>query len=122
MWLFTRVGFFSVVKVRGGRALMVRARRRDDLAALVRFANLRAPIRFSPGADYRYRIFVSRKTWTRVAIRLARDVDYENFKGMIGREVGYDREAIYHRIWATACDLEGLPAPGRPGQPRLPVF
>lgn len=89
MWLFTEIGFFSVVAHRArADTLLVRARARADLEALrdrhlpdlELFENL--------GSDYRWRAFILRADWEHIATALAAGIDYPNFKGAPAVSVG----------------------------------
>ena len=66
-------------------SMLVRARVRRHLAALMeRFSSISArPIQVDAGTDYRYRIVVSKKTWTAIAAELANEIDYNNFKNSV---------------------------------------
>jgi hypothetical protein len=108
MWLFTRHGFFSVV--RAGRSdagqLMIRSRERRDLVNLLRFARglsikLTTPtIIATPANDYPYRVFVTEDEWPTLAATLAADVDYGNFKSEVAR-TDKAREHVYHNVWSV---------------------
>ena len=60
------------------------------------------PIWDDPHADYRYRIFVEKAVWVRIATALAEDVSYDRFKPAIDKFPG-SRE--YHDrlldVWAV---------------------
>ena len=110
MWLFTRHGFYSVVcaNADGGKGpgldpelLMVRGRRRAELEALREgFSELAGvEIVADAGADYRYRMFVPRAAWAKVAAELAAGIDYGNFKNEAARATGGDYAHALHDVW-----------------------
>lgn len=86
MWLFTKHGFFSCVK--SGEDILIRARARRHLLALRwQFRDLKKhPIEENAGTDYRYRIRTSPSRFVSLAAELAGEVDYENFKGEVGKK------------------------------------
>lgn len=128
MWLFTKVGFFSVVSKPGdGDRLTVRARVRGDLVGLKRwYLPQLGPITALKVADYPFRAQVDRKDFADAAHRIASDIDYPNFKDEVKARQGDRRAAVYHRIWADLLELE--PPPKRRGRasrglyPDLPDF
>ena len=121
MWLFTRYGFFSVVQARrveNGKVvvepdpetLMVRARRREHLDALLeRFDSLAdLEITESPGTDYRYRMIVPRSVWRMIVDGLVSDIDYTNFKSACGKTKPDDRDYVsaLHDVWQVCYGMQ----------------
>ncbi len=110
MWLFTTSGFYSIVEKPWDRktgTLTVRARVAADLDRL-RADALPAlgPTVESPGADYRFRAQAPREAVALAMARLARDLDYDNFKSAVGRAQGREREHLYHGVWSAATKLQ----------------
>ena len=104
MWIFSTVGFFSVVSAGQGN-VQVRARDRRDLERLVDTFAVRAAILDTPRADYPCRIVISQRVWLRVALGLARQAKkYTNFK-MAAAAVDPSRSRVLHEIWAASCAL-----------------
>ena len=122
MWLFTKYGFFSATCAREGDGahhrpidparIMVRARAREHLEALQRrFTDLLAgcAIFESTGTDYKYRLFVSKPTWTKIAAEMAAETDYDNFKGEVADHVdvvGRAYESALHDVWGVMFRLQ----------------
>ncbi|MFM8222112.1 MAG: hypothetical protein ACKOJF_24640 [Planctomycetaceae bacterium] len=122
MWLFTKHGFYSVVCARqedGGHGqpvdperVMVRARRREHLAALrARFPDLLdgSEILESTGTDYAFRLFAPKATWAQVMLGLAEELDYDNFKSKVARHqgrAGRDYEHALHEVWSVMNELQ----------------
>lgn len=121
MWIFTPMGFFSVVCAKvmdGGRpsttldpnTVMVRARRRSDLERLqAGYPDLASyPITEHAGTDYRYRIVAPKALWAEALNRLTAELDYGNFKGQAEREFPADREyhEALHTIWSVHRGLQ----------------
>ena len=99
MWLFTTQGFYSVVEDRDDpRWLLVRARTREDLAALgSQVEGLQ--IFESADADYRWRARLLREEWLAAVAQLAHAVDYPNFKEAVAERQGSRRASIYSKVW-----------------------
>jgi len=112
MWIFTKVGFFSIVQKPSNSPdeLTVRARVRSDLAALA--AGLPqgscSEIQETDRSDYPYRCVVNRAelaAW--LSDQVTDGVNYPNFKDEILRRQGPFRASIYHDVWATLLALVG---------------
>ncbi len=100
MWLFTKQGFYSIVRKDGGE-WHVRARARKDLENLNRLAGTDHAIHRSEEADYRWRMVVPGAEAQRLVGRLADDIDYSNFKSAVARTPGQeDKVGILHEIWS----------------------
>ena len=89
MWLFTPVGFMSVVS-HDKKTLVVRSRDAGDLKKVVRGlravdSKTRIKIHATPGRDYGYRIFVPRRLFARWFASTVAAIEYTNFKSEIGR-------------------------------------
>lgn len=114
MWLFTKHGFYSVVRARKAPGaiklskdtLMIRARRKGHLKALRRRFNAlkRAKIHKDTHTDYRYRIFVAQGVWTKIATKLAAEIDYGNFKDTLKDSPRYAMAAS--QVWHVMFDLQ----------------
>lgn len=123
MWLFTKVGFFSVVEASEDRKeineltngfkfagaadndtlLSIRARIEGDLD-LLRSAyapELSPTVLLGPHRDYPYRAYISKEKFAEAMCRAALDIDYGNFKGMIMRVFGISRELLYAKVWGV---------------------
>jgi hypothetical protein len=122
MWIFTKYGFFSAVCARQGSGghgqsidpdlIMVRARVRDHLTALIqRFTNLlgESEIQEFHGTDYAFRLFVPKSAWVQVVAALAEETDYDNFKSAVlhhqGKS-GQDYEHSLHQVWSVMHRLQ----------------
>jgi len=106
MWVFSTIGFFSIVRARPGSAgVQVRARTRADLERLLAVFKVRASIVATPRADYPYRIEVSQRVWLRIAVGLARRAKtYANFKNAASA-VDPRRLGVLHEVWAATRRL-----------------
>jgi len=122
MWIFTQYGFFSVVCAREGdgsqgnavdeHRVMVRARLRGHLESLaLRFPADLGGIEIieTAGTDYRYRLFADKAVWVRVLQLLSEELDYDNFKSKVGRNleaVGSEYHHSLHDVWDTMQRLQ----------------
>jgi hypothetical protein len=117
MWIFTKLGFFSVVCARQGDGkrgqpidatrLMVRARLRNHLEALRERWPVdlgRCDIQTFTGTDYAYRMFVDKQAWARVLSELSLETDYDNFKSAVASQQGVSGRAYeraLHDVWSV---------------------
>lgn len=113
MWIFTEIGFFSIVRTEevedGEPVMMVRARARADLEQLGQkygFADELFEILEWPGRDYPYRVLMSQSDVARVLSQLGADIRYPNFKGRIAAVQGAMRAHVYGAVWSTMLGLE----------------
>ena len=107
MWIFTTIGFFSVVAdADHPRMLKIRARTRADLEGLRRWHLPDIEIAETHHTDYRYRAFVHRDEWIHAAQSLAAEVDYPNFKHAVARRQGVGRAKLYGEIGLLMYGLQ----------------
>lgn len=112
MWIVTDRGFFSIVKERNGKSLIVRARARDDIENLIqdikRITGIDSVVHELAGSDYRYRIFIHPDYVAEVMAHLiTKELNYTNFKSRID-DTHPDRHDIYFDIWFNLRRLEAL--------------
>ncbi len=107
MWIFTSLGFFSVVAHRDDEAaVLVRAWARQDLEAL-RDRHLSGhDILEWEGSAYRCRLVASRDDWARVARELSAGIDDANSKEAVAERQGTSRARLYSRVWQTMFALQ----------------
>lgn len=107
MWIFTPIGFFSVVQKPGQSVLTVRARVAGDLDRLreAYLPELSATI-CQGGTDYPFRATISHGDFARGLTKIAGDIRYGNFKEEVARTMGREREAVYHKVWSVLAELE----------------
>lgn len=106
MWLFTKHGFYSIVR-KSAEEYHIRARVKKDLQNLKDLLELTDPIHESRSADYRYRLVVGKKVYLSVMALVTRSVDYENFKNTVAMTQD-QREKLkaYHEIWGVMKALQ----------------
>lgn len=106
MWIITEIGFFSIVQKPGDSGLTVRARVRGDLEALKeRYLPELGDIVEGAGTDYRFRAAVDREALAQAMARMARDIDYPNFKNRVAAKQGHARAGVYSKVWTTLLNL-----------------
>ena len=107
MWLFTTIGFFSVVQKRGNSFLTVRARVASDLDRLREkyMPELSETIK-GQGSDYPCRATISHEDFAKGMVKIVKAIQYDNFKTEVETKMGSKREAIYHEVWSSLLKLE----------------
>lgn len=107
MWLFTTIGFFSIVQKRGESGLTVRARVASDLDRLREkyLTELSATIR-NGGTDYPFRATVSHEAFARGLSKIGTDIRYDNFKSEVAKKMGTNRAHVYGNVWSELHALE----------------
>lgn len=111
MWIFTQLGFFSVVAHREKPGvLLVRARVRSDLETLAARAKKCPSVTELDDADYRFRAEFQKKDFSAIISKLVDDIDYDNFKDRVSKRQGYARASIYMKVWDTLRWAFNVPA------------
>jgi hypothetical protein len=130
MWIFTPIGFFSVVaKQSDPNTVKVRARIRQDLENLLELLQQVHPqqreeteIYATPRRDYPYRLFLPKEVWSLLAEALASDIDYTNFKDEVKHTQGYSRAGLYMKIWSVMYNAEDKLEVTHYDRPKQPKF
>ncbi len=106
MWLFTKHGFFSIVR-KSPNEYHIRARVRQDLEDLRESVRLVKEISESDDADYRYRLVVGGEVYRTIMMHLLQSVDYDNFKAKIATTEGQRGKLhSYHQVWDVMRRLQ----------------
>jgi|GEM_PF-1605902 len=102
MWIASKNGFFSIVQHRDDpEQVLVRSRVKKDLEEV--FPEDR--ILHTPGGDYHWRVFASKKEVGELLLQLMAELDYPNFKGRIANTPNQkDKLKAYHHIWSIMHD------------------
>jgi len=110
MWVFTSVGFFSVVEKyedRDAEILTVRSRVKADLDALCeRFMPELGPTIKNGGTDYGFRAKITPEAFSSGMKRVCEAIHYDNFKNEIVVKQGHRRANIYGKVWTALLPLE----------------
>ncbi|MGH9919477.1 MAG: hypothetical protein ACRD6W_11505, partial [Nitrososphaerales archaeon] len=116
MWLFTPEGFYSVVTAdEFGEELQVRARSEAHLERLreSRFPELGPTVSIAH-RDYPCRAFTTKEALGECLVRLAKAIDYSNFKDTVYTRHSPKRANIYGAVWSDCRKIENKPAPASP--------
>ena len=117
MWVFTKFGFYSVVKKQGcaPNELEVRARCRNDLQVLKKQTGVKSKILTNAGTDYPFRIRMRRELWAEFLADEALSIDYANFKDevLFGKIESprrrKHRHDVYFDVWRALLSLSDPP-------------
>ena len=110
MWLFTSIGFFSVVKKTGEQHLTVRARASVDLGRLRKeFMPELSSTLTKGGTDYPFRATIGQHAFTKGLSQLGDAIDYHNFKNEVAERMGQERAHTYLAVWSAAKAIEAEP-------------
>ena len=113
MWIFSRIGFFSIVQKQGSSdpnaELCVRARFREDIESFIAEVkevtgeDVGAYLENS-GSDYAFRVFIRRPLVKTVIANLIETLDASNFKDSIhGNPI---RDDAYYQCWDALYDAQ----------------
>lgn len=111
MWIFTTLGFFSLVQKPGTKHLTIRARAKGDLDALrVRYLPSLSATTSKAGTDYPWRATADHAAFAEAMKQMVLDVTYPNYKNAVAAAQGRARAQAYHDVWAALLDLpEAVP-------------
>ncbi len=100
MWIFTSNSFLSVVEHDQDPGLLhVRGRIAGDIEAVFPGADVIE----TPSADYRFRTSLPREKVAEAVGRLAREIDYGNFKNSVSDA---DRRDDYIKVWEVMWNAQ----------------
>lgn len=110
MWLFTNIGFFSVVEkpydIEQG-LITIRSRVRLDLEVLkTLYLPSMTEVIESADADYKFRSRVKKVDLAEAMPELIMNINYENFKDEIFEVHGHERATLYGKIWGQAYEMQ----------------
>ena len=107
MWLFTPIGFFSIVQKRGDNSLTIRSRVASDLDLLRdQFLPSLSTITATPDGDYAFRAKASHRDVGEALASMAASIDYDNFKDEVARKEGNERANVYAEVWSVMRRLQ----------------
>ena len=117
MWVFTKSGFFSVVKkpACSPDELEVRARCRNDLERLKKQTGVKSKILKNAGTDYPFRIRMRRELWAEFLADEAMIIDYANYKDkVLSNKIESSRRRkhrhdVYSDVWRVLLSLSDTP-------------
>jgi hypothetical protein len=101
MWIFHTEGLLSIVEDRNDKGfLMVRARKSEHITKVFS----RALPKYTPNADYHWRVSLPRHEVALVIAQSLDDINYDNFKNAANPQL----QAVYHDVWADGLRLENV--------------
>jgi hypothetical protein len=110
MWLFTKIGFYSIVQHHEDpNIFLIRARAEKDLINLKNevLSIGRRKIHTSEDRDYFCRVFVDRTELYEIMSHLIALVNYTNFKNEVAKQLDQkDKMTSYHRVWSAMFDYQ----------------
>ena len=107
MWLFTNIGFFSVVQKSQTNFLTIRARVASDLDTLrQKYLPGLSPTTTKGGTDYPYRATISHAEVAAGVAKLGEAINYSNFKNEVAKRMGSGRAHTYSKVWQDLVELE----------------
>ena len=110
MWLFTDIGFFSVVRKpedEDAGMVTIRARVRSDLDRLREFyLPTLGEITEGGGTDYPFRARANQSDFADAVRLIGENIDYSNFKDEISAKQGHHRAHVYSDVWRDLLKLE----------------
>jgi hypothetical protein len=102
MWVYSQLGFFSVVMSHDPAVLVVGGRVRRDLERLQQLLVIlgRDPPEILEDAwsDYRFRVPLSRSVYAEVVAALVTTIDYAGFVAAVAEVQGDQRASIYKKL------------------------
>jgi hypothetical protein len=112
MWIFTETGFVSAVQHREApEYLVVRARDKQSLDQLADLCDVQ--VKFTPNADYPYRVIVTKADFTSWMNDNIDFLGYSNFKNQVAITRGKDYAHTLGSVWSTMHDVEDEQARNR---------
>lgn len=107
MWIFSNLGYISVVQKPDDTLLTLRARVASDLDRL-RDEHLPTlgPTLTTGGTDYPFRAVATRDAVADAMAKMVRAIEYPNFKSEVAERLGHDRDGVLHQVWSATRKLE----------------
>lgn len=110
MWIFTDVGFFSVVRKPEDEdkgTVTIRARVRSDLERLKEFyLPTLGDVLENGGTDYPFRARANQSDFADALRLIGENIDYGNFKSEVSARQGHHRAHVYSDVWRDLIKLE----------------
>lgn len=110
MWVFTDIGFFSIVKKledEDDGTVTIRARVRGDLERLRElYLPTLGDIIEGGGTDYPFRARANQSDFADALRLIGENIGYSNFKSEVSAKQGHPRAHVYADIWRALLRLE----------------
>jgi hypothetical protein len=109
VWIYSQLGFFSVVKSDNPDVLVVGGRVRRDLERLQQILLILGhdppEILEDAWSDYRFRVRLSRSACAEVLAALVTAIDYESFMWAVAEVQGEHRSLVYQKLALISTTL-----------------
>lgn len=100
MWMFTTIGFFSVIQhPHDPESVLVRARSPEDLLTLKRRYLPALEVVSTPNRNYKWRASCPKHLWSFAAARLAGHINYGGFETAVAKRQTPARAALYGEVF-----------------------
>lgn len=111
MWVFSQVGFLSIVQKGGEGEYQVRSRERSDLANICELIQMPlARIMTTPSGDYGFRLIVDAIELAHIFDALPGTIDYPNYKNAVAQNKNQRKKlGALHEIWAIMAATQAPP-------------
>lgn len=110
MWIFTDVGFFSIVRKpedEDDGMVTIRARVRGDLERLREiYLPALGDIIEGGGTDYPFRARAKQSDFSEALRLIGENIGYSNFKSEVSAKQGHPRAHVYSDVWRALLRLE----------------
>lgn len=107
MWLFTKHGYYAIVKdYKDENIYWVRARIKEDLENIITLMSFENPeIIFKENADYKFRLKISKKEFAELMTLMADKLDYSNFKKMMDENANQRHKMFaYYEVYNVLAE------------------
>lgn len=107
MWLFTKHGYYAIVKDKKEEdTYWLRGRIEADLNNVIELMDLENPeILYKDYADYKYRIKLSKKEFIDFMLNIADNLDYSNFKSMMDNNANQRHKIFaYYEVYNVLAE------------------
>lgn len=109
MWIFTKYGYFSIVKdQRNSEHYQIRSRTLNDIKNVVKLLELTDKyIITTSNADYLYRIVIDKSDYKSFMDQITESVNYTNFKDMTHNTLDQiDKSELLLEIWCIMKEYQ----------------
>ncbi len=108
MWVFTRDGFFAVVfKACQRDEIMIKAKSKADLLALLQKVGDDSPVHEITESDYRFYVILKKRLWSQYLTEYLESLDYESVRDHIVSPADTARHQAYQTVWTTMYNWMG---------------
>ena len=108
MWVFTKDGFFTAVfKECRKDEIMIRAKSKSDLRAMLKKIDQDRPVQETSESPYRFFVILEKSLWIQYLSDYVQHLDYASVRDHIVSKADVDRQKAYQSVWATMHNWMG---------------